>query len=360
MIKDSYGREIDYMRISITDRCNLRCKYCMPDGVEPVSMPELLTYEELVSVASCAASLGITHLKVTGGEPLARKGCADLIRMLKAIPGIEAVTLTTNGVLLEQALPGLLAAGVDGINISLDTLDAGQYQAITGYDGLETVKRAILLAAASPVRVRLNCVSLAWEEPGAGWKTSAEERTRRRPDWQDMVEFARNTPVDVRFIEMMPIGYGKRFTTVSHVELLRQMRMRYPDMEPDVDYHGAGPAVYYRIPGFAGRIGFISAIHGKFCGQCNRIRLTAQGYLKTCLCYEDGVDLRGILRQGTTGVASATGPADTVNMAAACSEETRAQLCRAMEAAIAAKPGAHCFEQPEQISERHNMVSIGG
>ena len=148
---------------------------------------------------------------------------------------------------------------------------------------------------------------------------------------------------DVRFIEMMPIGYGKNFPALDHRSLLEEMRRVYPGMERDERRHGFGPAVYYRIPGFLGSAGLISAIHGKFCSSCNRVRLTAQGYLKTCLCYHDGTDLREILRREETG-----------------EEERRELLKQAMEEAIRRKPGAHCFERPEAITEEENMIRIGG
>lgn len=324
------------MRISITDRCNLRCKYCMPDGVAMVPMADILTLEEIQQIAACGARLGIRNIKVTGGEPLVRKGCADLVGRLKKIPGIERVTLTTNGILLEQNLQKLVAAGIDGINISLDTLDACQYRNITGSDGLETVKHAVKAAADAGVPVKINCVSLDWEDE------FGRQEDNRNKTWRDMTEFARNHPVDVRFIEMMPIGYGKQFKTLNHKELLDQLKLAYPDLEEDTHSHGPGPAVYYRIPGFQGSIGLISAIHGKFCENCNRVRLTAQGYLKTCLCYEDGADLRAVLRAGHM------------------IQETERKLCESMEQAILKKPSSHCFDRPEDMTEQHGMSMIGG
>lgn len=322
---DSYGRTIDYMRISITDRCNLRCKYCMPDGIVWVPMSQILTLEEILSVASCGASLGIRHIKVTGGEPLVRKDCSYLVKMLKQIPGIEKVTITTNGILLGQYLEELTEAGIDGINISLDTTDRNQYREITGQDGLELVMESLKKASKLDIPVKINAVSL---DLGA--------------DWAEVLKLAADYPVDVRFIEMMPIGFGKQFPAISHEVLLKEIEKRYPGMEKDVRAHGFGPAVYYRIPGFLGSVGFISAIHGKFCDSCNRIRLTSQGYLKTCLCYEDGVDLRPVLRSGRP------------------EEEKNRELRLAMEQAVFQKPGAHCFERPGQITEAHGMSAIGG
>ncbi|MDO5417816.1 MAG: GTP 3',8-cyclase MoaA [Lachnospiraceae bacterium] len=346
-MKDSYGRTIDYMRISITDRCNLRCKYCMPYGVDCVEPRNILTFEEIWAIAICGAGLGIRHVKVTGGEPLVRKDCCQLIQMLKSIPGIEKVTLTTNGVLLERYLEPLLKAGVDGINISLDTRNRNMYEEITGSDCLEAVLRGIRLASESGIPVKVNAVSIDFEEgPGCSWKSVAE--------------LAREYPVDVRFIEMMPIGYGRNFKTINHQVLLEEMEKEYPGLCRDDRPHGFGPAVYYQIPGFQGSIGLISAIHGKFCENCNRVRLTSQGYLKTCLCFEDGVNLREVLREGQA--ESETGSGHWKWRYQSCPGETMLQerLAEAMSQAILRKPAAHCFETPGRITEMRNMVDIGG
>lgn len=325
-MKDSFDRNIDYMRISITDRCNLRCKYCMPEGIESVPMSEILTFEEIELIAECAAELGIRHIKVTGGEPLVRRGCCDLIASLKAVPGIEKVTITTNGVLLSKYLENLLAAGVDGINVSLDTIDSARYAAITGSDVAGEVLASIKEASKYPVPVKINAVSLA----------------SQTSDWEGLLAIAETYPVDVRFIEMMPIGYGKKFASIGNDGLLHDIRQKHPDLTEDHRVHGPGPAVYYQIPGFMGSVGFISAIHGKFCDSCNRVRLTSKGYLKTCLCYDKGADLREILR------------ADSKR------EEKKEILTKRICQAIWEKPDAHCFEQPDRMTEQQNMVMIGG
>lgn len=338
-MQDSMGRTIDYMRISITDRCNLRCKYCMPYGTECVPRSDILTLEEFETVAVCGAGLGIRHIKVTGGEPLVRKDCCQLVRRLKAVPGIEKVTITTNGVLLGQYLDELTDAGIDGINISLDTMNRRLYREITGTDALETVMNVIKRASGLSIPVKVNSVSIDFEQGGSEGGISASL------GWQTLAELAREYPVDVRFIEMMPIGYGKNFKTIDHKELLESMKTVYPGLEKDNARHGFGPAVYYRIPGFQGSLGLISAIHGPFCGSCNRVRLTSQGYLKSCLCYDDGVDLRAILRGG----------AESASL-----KEIQKKLSQAMEQAIAGKPAAHCFENPDRITEAHNMIAIGG
>lgn len=357
-MKDSFGRNIDYMRISITDRCNLRCKYCMPNGVECLSRREILSLEEIKAIGICAARLGIRHIKVTGGEPLVRKDCCQLVKMLKAIPGIEKVTITTNGVLLEQYLEPLLEAGIDGINISLDTLDPSVYEKITGSRCLEDVMKTVEKAAFLPVPVKINAVSIDFDDmDGQACEGLGGSGAKSLGGTKQLMELTRRYPVDVRFIEMMPIGYGKQFKTMNHKELLADMYQAYPGLEEDHSPHGYGPAVYYRIPGAMASIGLISAIHGKFCNDCNRVRLTSQGYLKTCLCYEDGVDLRAILRQG---VEQPEGEGHYHWPLSPEDGNLQKRLEDAMRQAIENKPAAHCFERPGMITESHNMIAIGG
>lgn len=336
-MRDSHGREINYIRISITDRCNLRCQYCMPlDGIDCLPMMDILTLEEICEITAQAAKLGIRYVKVTGGEPLVRKGCCDLVRMLKAIPGIEKVTITTNGVLLGQYLDELTAAGIDGINISLDTRDRRVFQQLTGRDCLAAVLEIIERASRLPIPVKVNAVSLDIE------KMFPDFQTGGRGNWLELAELARELPVDVRFIEMMPIGRGRGLAAIDHNELLNILKTHYPGLKEDHRPHGVGPAVYYQIPGFRGGIGFISAIHGKFCGSCNRVRLTAQGRLKTCLCYEEEADLRTIVRSGMPDGVRAL------------------HLKKTIERVISEKPAAHCFEEPGQITELRHMSAIGG
>lgn len=332
-MKDRYNRTIDYMRISITDRCNLRCTYCMPKEIILTSMENILTYEEILRICTSAVELGITRFKVTGGEPLVRKGCVTLIREMKRIPGVEQVTMTTNGVLLGQYLEGLLTAGLDGVNISLDTLDAGRYERITGKNELPAVMENIGRAIDSGIRVKLNAVL---------------QNGVNEDEWEHIALLARTNQLDVRFIEMMPIGFGKNCRGVSGRELLEKMKNRWPDLETVSDIHGNGPAVYYHVPGWKGSVGLINAIHGKFCISCNRIRLTSQGKLKPCLCYGDTVDLMPMLR-GTTAESDPDENAGTNDM-----------IRRAIAEAIMEKPAQHCFEQKEYVTEESQMVSIGG
>ena len=324
MLTDRYGRTISYMRISVTDRCNLRCRYCMPDGIERIPMSDLLTYEEIVFVCRQAADLGIGSFRITGGEPLVRKGCVRLVSMLKETPGVRRVTMTTNGVLLGEHLNGLLDAGLDAVNISLDTLDRGQYKAITGMDELDRVLASIRRAAGK-LPVRINCVicrEINDDAPG------------------ELATLARDLPVDVRFIELMPIGAGKGLETVLNASVLARIEEQYGKTTESPGGDGDGPAVYRRADGFTGRIGFISAMHGKFCAACNRLRLTSVGELKPCLCYADTVPLREILRDG-----------------AADKEE---RIREKIREAVRLKPQAHCFERRENVTEEKEMVRIGG
>lgn len=321
-MRDSYGREINYMRISITDRCNLRCRYCMPDDIELCSMEELLTYEEIANVCRAAAKLGICRFKITGGEPLVRKGCADLIRMLYQIPGVEEVTLTTNGVLLEKYLPELQDAGLRSVNISLDTMNREAYAKITGQDVLEKVISSLKAALRCGMKVKVNTIL---------------QKNQNENAWQELLLLAKKEPVDVRFLELMPIGEGKKEKTISNEILKEQIQDKYFALQLDIRKHGNGPAVYYKIPGFTGSVGFISAIHGVFCDSCNRLRMTSTGELKPCLCYDKTISIREAVRSND--------------------QET---VVKNIEHAIHMKPEKHCFEEVEKISEHKMMAQIGG
>ncbi len=344
-MKDARGREISYLRISVTDRCNLRCKYCMPDGIACVEHNDILRFEEILQIAECAARLGITRIRLTGGEPLARKGCPQLVKMLKEIPRIKTVAMTTNGTLLRANLPQLIEAGLDAVNISLDTLDAARFAAITGQDLLKEVLAAIDASLAAGLDVRINAVSMP------------------DTDWRQLILLAKDRQLDVRFIELMPIGEGRRSAGRSNEELLAKIREAFPKLQKDDGIHGAGPAVYYRIPGYQGSIGLISAMHGKFCASCNRVRLTSTGFLKTCLCYEDGTDLRKILRGEHEKVKQPDGHAENgknESLQSGVTDCKNQKLLEAMASAIYGKPAEHCFDRPEQITEAHGMNAIGG
>ena len=321
---DQYGRKIDYLRLSITDRCNLRCCYCMPEGVVCESHDDILRYEEILRICRAALSLGITRFKITGGEPLVRRGCSDLIAELKALPGTEQVTLTTNGLLLRQKLDALCAAGLDAVNISLDTLDTEKFRAITGCPDFSAEEFRALLSncCTRGLRTKLNVVLLE----------------QNRDEAAELAALAAEFPVDVRFIELMPIGFGGGMTRVSPDEVLGALQARWPDLQPTGEKRGNGPAHYYASAELQGRIGFIDAVSHAFCASCNRVRLTSTGQLKPCLSFDSTTDLRALLRAG-------------------CSDE---ELKNALEQAIYRKPRAHSFERREEMTERRPMSQIGG
>lgn len=321
---DRYGRVINYLRISVTDRCNLRCCYCMPEGVQDVGIKNILTFEEIWEIVRTGVSLGITHIRITGGEPLVRKGCVNLIRGIREIPGVETITMTTNGVLLGNYAKQLKEAGVDGVNISLDTLDPEEFYKITGKRELQEVLAGIRAAKTAGLPVKLNAVN------------------RKELDPIPLVRYAQEENLPIRFIEMMPVGYGKKYVGRSNEELRETLEAVCGNAEcmtnrEELSRMGSGPAVYYQFSDLKVPVGFISAIHGKFCDTCNRVRLTAEGYLKLCLCYDEGEDLRRVLREGE-----------------------KENLRTIMEQTIFRKPAAHCFEHPAEMTETHEMVKIGG
>ena len=323
---DSAQRNIHYLRLSVTDLCNLRCRYCMPDGVPKLAHEDILTYEEFLRLAALFAQCGIDTVRITGGEPLVRRGVEQLTAGLKAIPGIRRVALTTNGVLLAQKLPALLAAGLDSVNISLDTLHPETFRRITGKDELAAVQNGIRAALASGIPVKLNCVPQVGVNEG---------------ELEALAALAQDKPLQVRFIEMMPIGYGAAMPCISGPELRARFARRWPELAPlsAAQEHalGDGPAVYYTVPGWQGSIGFIAAVHGKFCASCNRVRLTSQGFLRPCLASETGCDLRALLRSGADD----------------------AQLLAAIRETIWAKPREHHFNDSSMPATR-GMYRIGG
>ena len=323
---DSKGRNIHYLRLSVTDLCNLRCRYCMPDGVDKLEREDILTYEEFLRLAALFARCGVDTVRVTGGEPLVRRGVEQLVKGLKAIPGIRKVTMTTNAVLLEQQLPALLEAGLDSVNISLDTLDPALFAKITARDEFAAVQAGIHAALESGIPVKLNCVPQVGVNEG---------------ELEALAALAEDKPLQVRFIEMMPIGYGAAMPCISGPELLARFRRRWSELAqlPGAACAalGDGPAVYYTVPGWKGDIGFIAAVHGKFCASCNRVRLTSQGFLRPCLASETGCDLRTLLRGG------------------AADEE----LLQAIRETIWSKPREHHFGDNSMPATR-GMYRIGG
>lgn len=333
-MKDSHGRVIDYLRISLTDRCNFRCVYCMPEeGVCAMSHEEILRLEEIERLVKVAAGLGIRSVRLTGGEPLVRKGVVDLVDAITKIDGIENVSMTTNGVLLPRMIDDLKAAGLSRVNISLDTLDADQFRAITRVGNLEDTLAGIdaaLEAGLNPVKV--NAVTV------------------RSLD-QDFLAFAKMSigrPLHMRFIEYMPVGdtseeggtgWGKQDVIPSE-ELFDTINKQareagLPELRPAGTSKplGWGPARYFEFPDAQGTLGFISPLSRHFCAECNRLRVTADGKVRPCLFSDTEYDVRSALREGSD-----------------------AAVRDVLLEALGAKPDEH----HDKVGTERNMSQIGG
>ena len=333
-MKDAHGRTIDYLRISLTDRCNFRCIYCMPDeGISQLSHDDILRMEEIERLVEVAARLGVRKIRLTGGEPLVRKGVVGLVEKISATEGIDNVSITTNGVLLPSMVDDLKAAGLSRVNISLDTLDEEQFKMITRCGQLNTTLAGIEAALAAGLDpVKINCVAVKSLN-------------------QDFLGFAKMTidrPLHVRFIEYMPVGksagsdgtgWGKKDVIPSE-ELLQIINEKaiaegLPPLGPAGDSRpeGWGPARYFQFPGAKGTVGFISPLSRHFCGECNRLRLTAEGKIRPCLFSDEEYDVREALRHGTD-------------------EEVEAVLLQA----LGAKPDEH----HNKVGTERRMSQIGG
>lgn len=287
-LNDRHNRTIDYLRISITDHCNLQCHYCVPfDGRPKLPMADILTYEELFAVAKAAAAAGVTKIRLTGGEPLMRRNLLQFCEMLRTLPQIKDLALTTNGILLEAMAHDLKSAGVDRVNVSLDTLNAGRYAQITGKNCLESVLRGIRKAMdARLAPLKINMV------PMHGINDD---------EIVDMARWSLSAPIDIRFIELMPTSgwaMDKHELCYIPVDEVRRKVETIGPLEEVSQIETRGPAIYARFPNAQGRIGFISAVSHSFCSTCNRLRLTADGKLRACLFAEHEIDIKGPLRNG--------------------------------------------------------------
>ena len=277
-MQDSFGRNINYMRISLTDRCNYACYYCKPDISKHLCHSDILTYEQLLDICRCAITLGITRFKITGGEPTLRKGYIDFIRRLKELDGVEQVTLTTNGSLFSFTdLDELKKIGLDCINFSIDTLDESEYLKICKKNNLKKVLSNLEYAYQIGIFVKVNCVV---------------DNLFSLSRFESMLELIKDKKIALRYIELMPLKYSDRNTKMN--ELIEYVQKNYILNVYDHKL-GNGPAHYYTIPEFQGCIGFIEALHNKFCSECNRVRLSSVGRLKLCLFHSDGVDLKPYL-----------------------------------------------------------------
>jgi cyclic pyranopterin phosphate synthase len=321
-VQDSCNRQINYMRISVTDRCNLRCFYCMPEqGVCKMDHRDVLRYEEILRVVREGARLGISRIRLTGGEPLIRPGIESLIRGIKAIEGIREVSLTTNGQLLGDMAESLKEAGLDRVNVSLDSLSPEKYKEITRVGDVQRALDGInkcLKIGLSPVKV--NVVLM---------------RDINDDEIEDFAELTMTLPVSVRFIELMPIGHASHWFKKRYISTDKVLD-KLPHLIRNEKNTGGGPAVYYRLPGAMGTIGLIGALSHNFCDRCNRVRLTADGRIKPCLHSDLEVDLKPALREG------------------------RGDLAHELARAISLKPESHSMGQAGSMNGNRDMYQIGG
>ena len=322
---DAFGRSINYIRLSLTDRCNFRCVYCMPEqGMPYLPHEQILSYEELLRLCRIFVGLGISRFKVTGGEPLCRRGAAAFIRSLVGLPGVEEVTLTTNGSLLEPHLAALAESGIRSLTFSCDALDPIAFQrisrsAVTPAAIVATMETAARLG----LRVKINTVPLAGLNDA---------------ELVPLARFAMERGYQIRFIELMPVGQGRTYAGIPQTAVMALMEREFGPLSPVQHKTGNGPAVMCSVPGQAGLIGFIAALSHQFCDLCNRVRLTSTGFLKTCLYHKAGVELKALLRGGATD----------------------ADLAQALQAAVLAKPKGHSFSFTEQAESEFFMHSVGG
>ena len=325
-LRDKCERVIDYMRISITDRCNLRCVYCMPEeGVKLFDHRDILSFEEIIRIVGISASLGVRKVRITGGEPLLRKNILFLITALKAIKGIEDLSLTTNGILLAKYAEGLADAGLNRVNISLDTLRPDRYREITRGGEISLVLKGIVAAEkAGLLPVKINMVPI---------------RNLNDDEIPDFARMTLTTPRHVRFIEFMPIGSRDLWTDERYIstdELRKSVEMIGPLIP--VQHRKFGPARYYRFEGAQGVLGFISALTHHFCADCNRLRLTADGKLRPCLFSDTEIDLKQALRK----------------------QSSDSEIEQLIRLSIAVKPEGHNIDRRKDFSSLNPMSKIGG
>lgn len=324
-MKDKYGRQIDYLRISVTDRCNLRCQYCMPfDGVEFKSHGEIMTYEEIINIVEIGQELGIKKVRITGGEPLVRKGIVDFISQLNKL-NLDEISMTTNGLLLNKYAVDLKEAGLSRVNISLDSLKPDRYKKITRKDKFEMVIKGIKKA----LQIKLEPVKI----------NTVVMKGLNDDELEDFINLSYREKLHIRFIEYMPLGdteikSGDYYISLSEYknELINKKRI------VPIRIKNNGPAEYYKTPGAKGTIGFITAISHTFCEKCNRIRLTADGRLKPCLANNLEIDLYD--KNGNI--------------------HNKDRLREKFEKAILSKPGSHHFYEDEKSYSGRNMSQIGG
>ena len=324
---DGFGRKISYLRLSITDRCDFRCQYCMAETMQFLPRSEVLTIEELLRVARIFTELGVRKIRVTGGEPLVRKGASDLFMGLGALPGLQTLAVTTNGSQLPSSAQSLKDAGVRSLNISLDSLHPARFRDITRVGDLQVVLRGIDAAVAAGFeRIRLNAVVLDG---------------LNRDEVLSLTQFAIEKRIHIAFIEEMPLGQvtvgGKALAYVSSETLLEELGNHY-SLEPLVSDNIAGPSRDFRISGTETELGFISPHSHNFCSSCNRLRISAEGRLLMCLGNEESIDLRALLRSGDSD------------------ERIKSTIIDS----LVLKPERHVFDRPEEPQIVRFMNATGG
>ena len=324
---DTFGRSHNNLRISVTDRCNIRCVYCMPESATFLPRAELLTFEEIERFARVAAGLGVDRIRLTGGEPLVRSGLPTLVAKLAAIPGIGDVGLTTNGILLAPLAAALRSAGLARINVSLDTLDPGRFRELTRRDGLDHVLAGIAAARDAGFRpIKLNAIAI---------------RGRSEPDVVPLARFARENQLELRFIEYMPLDAGDgwgREQVLPADELLGRLADAFGPLDPAPDQDVRAPATDYDYRDGGGRVGVIASVSRPFCQTCNRLRLTADGKLRNCLFALNETDVRALIRSGAPVSA----------------------LADALRRCVAEKWEGHEIHLPTFIKPGRLMHAIGG
>ncbi|MCD6013420.1 MAG: moaA [Flavipsychrobacter sp.] len=324
MLRDNHGRVVNYLRLAVTDRCNLRCFYCMPEeGIDWLSRKELMTYEEMLRICSLLVNMGIEKIRITGGEPFVRKGIMPFLSSLSKLSGLKELTITTNGVLTAPLVPELKKLGIRSVNLSLDTLDRDRFFAITRRDEMPAVMQTMEQLLHHGLEVKVNAVVMDG---------------RNTQDIVPLVQLTRDLPVSVRFIEEMPFNGGDmHYTSLKwdHIKILETMREHFPGIQKMQD-PAYSTSYNYHIPGHKGSVGIIAAYTRSFCGTCNRIRITPQGMLKTCL-YDNGVlNIKDLVRDGMND------------------EEVGANLLKAIDSR--AKDGW----QAEKNKIHESMAAIGG
>ena len=320
-MKDLFSRRINYMRISITDLCNLRCQYCMPEeGICKKDHDDMLSLEEIVEIVKAGAKLGIDKVRITGGEPLVRNGIVEFIQMISNIDGIKDIAITTNGILLPKYGEALKNAGLKRVNISIDSLKPDKYKEITrGGDlskVLDGINEAIRLGLTP---VKLNVVAIGgYNDDEIG----------------DFIELTKDKPIDVRFIELMPIGEASEWGKDKFISN-EDIKNKFVDLVP-TETEACSPAKYYKLPGGKGRVGFINPISNHFCGDCNRLRLTSDGKLKPCLHSNNEIDILEVARNNPE------------------------KIYDVLKSAILSKPEKHYLYSDNHEESNRNMFQIGG